>query len=105
MRFICANLADWIREHPDPKRFDIVLCLGIIHKLRDPAVPLAWAAASCSDLLCFRAPAKATNWVVQSKFSDKAVNVPKAMRAAGFADEGIVWGARKEGVQNWRRKR
>src|SRR3990167_5174494 len=58
VRFICAHLRDWIAEHQNPEHFDITLCLGIIHKLHDPAVPLRWAAQSTKDLLLFRGPGR-----------------------------------------------
>jgi SAM-dependent methyltransferase len=106
--FICAHLGDHIRRNPEPEQFDVVLCLGIIHKLQDPAVPLVWAAKAAKEMLCFRAPAKTERWgkdyLVKSKFGDKTVNVPKTMRDAGFVDEGTVAGVRGEGVQYWRRQ-
>lgn len=108
MEFICSHLGDYIVGNPDPQRFDIVLCLGIIHKLDDPNIPMVWAARAASDLLCFRAPAKVERWgqdyLVKSKFQDATCNVPKTMREQGFVDEGTVPGVRGEGVQYWRRK-
>jgi SAM-dependent methyltransferase len=108
MQFICAHLDEYAARHPTPARFDIVLCLGIIHKLPDPNVPLRWAALSAAHLLCFRAPAKTEKWgadyCVKSKHSDVQCNVPKTMREAGFMDEGTIAGTRGEGVQYWRRR-
>lgn len=108
--FICAHLNDHILAHPEPERFDIVLCLGIIHKLHDPNVPMLWAARSCRDLLCFRAPSKKGrmkngDYLIQSKFSTITCNVPKLMRGQGFVDEGTINGVRDEAVQYWRGKR
>lgn len=107
VRLICAHLGDHIRRNPVPEKFDIVLALGIIHKLHEPAVPLIWAAQAATDLLCFRAPAKTEkrggDYVVKSKFTDKHCNVPQTMREQGFKDEGIIAGVRGEGVQYWRR--
>lgn len=108
MEFICAHLGIHIRDNPDPEQFDIVLALGIIHKLDDPNIPLVWAARAAKGLLCFRAPAKVERWgadyYVKSKFKDFRCNVPQTMRAQGFVDEGIIPGVRGEGVQYWRRK-
>lgn len=107
VKLICANLSTWIELHPVPEQFDIVLCLGIIHKLPDPNVPMIWAARSARELLCFRAPAKTEkygpDYFVRSKHSHVQCNVPKTMREAGFVDEGTVAGVRGEGVQYWRR--
>lgn len=99
-----AHLAEWVEAHPQPEQFDIVLALGIIHKLDDPAVPLRFAARSAASLLCFRAPAKATGGVVRSKFTASTVSVPKEMTRLGFVDEGTFSGVRGEAVQYWRRK-
>ena len=104
MRFICAHLRDWIKAHPEPEQFDIVLALGIIHKLEDPAVPLRFAARSARSLLIFRAPAKATDGVVRAKHGDGACNVPQIMQEEGFVEERLIPGARGEAAQYWRRK-
>lgn len=109
MEFVCMHLGTWIGLYPTPQQFDIVLALGIIHKLDDPNVPLIWAARAARDLLCFRAPAKTekvgADYFVKSKFRDAQCNVPATMRKQGFEDEGIVNGVRGEAVQYWRRKR
>lgn len=108
VKLICAHIGDHIKRNPEPPRFDIVLALGIIHKLEDPNVPLRWAARAAGDLLCFRAPAKVRRWgedyLVKSKHSDRACNVQKLMRQESFENEGIVAGARGESVQYFRRK-
>lgn len=109
MVFVVADLRD-VTATPPTERYDIVLALGIIHKLHAPAVGLEWAADSASDLLCFRAPSTALrlpdgDYIVKAKHFDAAVNVPKAMRAKGFVDEGTVDGVRGEAVQYWRRTR
>lgn len=109
VRFICAHLQDHVGRHPMPAQFDIVLALGIIHKLEDPNVPMIWAARAAGDLLCFRAPAKTeksgNDYLIKSKFGTASCNVPKTMRAHGFTDEGTVNGVRGEAVQYWRRKK
>ena len=109
VRFITAHLGDYAARHPAPEQFDIVLALGIIHKLHDPSVAMAWAAKSCRDLLCFRAPAKKDkacngDYLVKSKFGNARCNVPATMRSLGFVDEGTHNGVRGESVQYWRRK-
>lgn len=109
VRLICAHLGDYIMANPQPDRFDIVLVLGIIHKLPDPAVPMAWAARATAELLCFRAPARkekaGADYSIKSKFSNASVNVPALMRAGGFIDDGVVAGVRGEAVQYFRRKK
>ncbi len=108
MRFIQAHLDHYVKERPEPEQFDIVLALGVIHKLHDPNVPLRFAARSARSLLCFRAPAKKEQgqngeYSIKSKFSDTRCNVPRVMREMGFVDEGTIDGVRGEAVQYWRR--
>ena len=108
VRFICAHLRDYILEHPEPEQFEIVLALGIIHKLHDPAVPLRWAAQSTKDLLLFRGPGreslKTWNGTIKSKHTGTACNVPEIMKSEGFAIEQVIDGVRGEAVHYYRRK-
>lgn len=104
VRFICAHLGDYIAAQPQPQQFDIVLALGIIHKLEDPAVPLRFAARSAKDLMLFRAPAKATDGVIRAKHSKVPCNVPLVMKEEGFQEEKLIAGVRGEAVQYWRRQ-
>lgn len=109
MEFEQAYLQDWIAAHEPPMVFDIVLALGIIHKLYDPAVPLRWAARSCGDLLLFRAPANAWDGWVTAKHKAKdspargRCHVPTVMTEEGFRFERKIPGARGEAVEYWRR--
>lgn len=109
VRLICAHLGEYIAKNPKPEQFDIVLALGIVHKLEDPNVPMKWAAAAAADLLCFRAPARkepeGADYTIKAKHGNLVCNVPKTMRQAGFVDEGTIRGVRGEAVQYWRRKR
>ena len=57
--------------------FDIVLCLGIAHKLHEPRPFVQWCARSCSDLLLFRAPAERWNGIFKSKFTSSVCDVPE----------------------------
>lgn len=104
MEFVQAYLQDYIPAHEPPELFDLVLALGVIHKIEDPAIPLRWAARACRDLLLFRAPANAWSGVVTAKHSKVTCHVPSVMGAEGFDLERHVQGARGEGVEYWRRK-
>lgn len=105
IEFVQAHLDEWAEAHPEPERFDIVLALGIIHKLHDPHVPLRFAARSCRSLLCFRAPAMATDGIIKSKHTARPCNVPKVLTFEGFTEEQLIPGVRGEAVQYWRRGR
>ena len=100
-----GDLARKERESGELRRYDIVLALGIIHKLDDPNIPMQFAADVCADLLLFRAPAKATNGNIKSKFTQNVCNVPKLMKASGFVEEALIPGVRGEAVQYWRRRK
>lgn len=102
--FIHAHLGDYIRSLESFPQYDIVLALGIIHKLHDPAIALRFAAASAKDLMLFRAPAKATGGIVKSKHTDATCDVPKIMTESGFVEEQLIEGVRGEAVQYWRRQ-
>ena len=104
MQFICAHLADYIKARESFPQYDIVLALGIIHKLEDPAVPLRFAAQSTRSLLVFRAPARKYDGLIKSKHSDIKCDVPKIMKAEGFIETALVAGVRGEAAQYWRRK-
>ena len=105
VRFIRAHLQNYMPAHEPPERFDIVLILGIIHKIEDPAVPLRFACRSCKDLLLFRAPASAWDGNVASKHTRVVCHVPTVMADEGFSLERHIPGARGEGVEYWRRNR
>ena len=107
MRFICSNLLTYILRlaGQKPQQFDLVLCLGVIHKMPDPSIPLRFAAQSARSLLVFRAPAAAIDGVVKSKYSGGKVNVPQVMREEGFVEEALIQGVRGEAAQYWRRAR
>lgn len=107
VEFVCAHLAEWAASHPKPERFDIVLALGVIHKLTRMEPALRWAALSCEDLFCFRSGAMGDGdyMVVNKRGSDK-INLPEIMRSCGFADEGrAMSGPKREIVHYWRRKK
>lgn len=110
MEFAQAYLQDWIPAHPEPEVFDIVLALGIIHKVYDPGEALRFACRSCRDLLLFRAPAHAWEGWVRAKHRapgavDKGkVHVPTAMAEEGFRFIRKIAGARGEAVEYWERR-
>jgi len=105
MRFICANLEDYMQRHEPPAQFDIVLCLGIAHKLRNPESVMRFSCRSARDLVCFRAPASAWDGWFRAKHGGERCHVPTIMAKQGFTLERHVAGKRGEGVEYWRRKR
>ena len=106
IRFENFHLQDWMTAHPEPEVYDVVLILGIVHKIDDPAWPIRWACRSCRNLLLFRGPADGNRkMIVTSKWGKAACHWPTEMAAQGFALERRIPGVRGEGVEYWRRKR
>lgn len=103
INFICAHIGDYIKTLERIPQYDIVLALGVIHKLPDPNVPLRFAAASAKNLLLFRAPAIKHGGKVKSKHGDAMCDVNAVMSEMGFVDEKTIQGVRGEAVQYWRR--
>ncbi len=109
MRFLCAHIESLAKQDKAAplEQFDIVLALGVIHKLRVLEPALRWAASKAKKLFVFRSAAmtdpKDADYFVYGKRSRNAVNLPKLMRDEGFRDEGKERSAREEFVHYWRR--
>lgn len=85
-------------------RFDIVLALGIAHKLPDPGEVLRYAARSCSDLLLLRSKPETDQGVIRAKQAPhRIVNGFQILQAEGFQLEQVRKSARGEAAQYWRR--
>lgn len=104
VQFVQAHLGDYIKARESFPQYDIVLALGIIHKLEDPAIPLRFAAQSARSLVVFRAPAKKYDGLIKSKHSDIKCDVPKIMKSEGFIETALIEGVRGEAAQYWRRR-
>lgn len=106
MRFRQADLqtfaaADTVRA------FDIVLCLGVAHKMRHPGELVRYAARACWGLVLVRmcARGEAKDGVLRSKhFSMNTCNVHEIMAEEGFRLEQVLPGPREETVHWWRRE-
>lgn len=89
------------------EQYDIVLSLGVCHKLIDPAVGVRFSARSSRNLVLFRMHAKseARNGILGSKFDRHVrVNTVSIMEEEGFARESVLAGPHDETVWWWRRK-
>lgn len=86
--------------------YDIVLALGVCHKLHDPATGVRFAARSSDDLVLIRmhARSEAKDGLLRSKFKKTVVcNTVEIMESEGFKREKILPGPREETVWWWRR--
>lgn len=104
VKLIQSELAEWIRNHPDPEKFDIVLALSIAHKLHDPGSLLRFAAQSAREMVVFRGPGKVgmfwDGWL-SAKFGDGKCHVPTVMQGEGFTEGKTLPSGRGEQVQYW----
>lgn len=87
--------------------YEIVLALGVAHKLPEPRVGIRYAAAASSDLVLVRMSrrmgSKRNAHVLQSKRGPGSCNVTDEMSAAGFRLEHIDLGPREETVHYYRK--
>lgn len=106
-----AELAGYIEQNPQPQQHDIVLALGIAHKLKEPEKCLRFAARSARELMVFRGPGKATpgrasmwdGWL-KAKFGEGKCHVPTLMAEEGFREGETYDSAHGERAQYWHRK-
>lgn len=95
------------KANPDtPADFDIVLALGIIHKMQFPERLLRFAARSARSLLLLRSGAGAINRIIRGKHhKENPCDSHAVMREEGFALEKVVDGpvGRDEPVEYWTR--
>lgn len=103
MTFVHANL-----NNPQPEySVDIVLALGVNHKLRFPEMGIRFAARSSRDLVLLRSGRGAVNGVIYGKYSRIPCDSHAVMRQEGFELEKVLDGppARaEEKVEYWRRR-
>lgn len=111
--FICAEMRAWIEKNPNPQQYDIVLALGIAHKLHQPGTLMTFSARSASEMVVFRGPGKINlswdGWL-KSKFGTSQAgvaipcHVPTVMTEQGFVEGETLPSCRGERVQYWHRK-
>lgn len=97
--FECADLNAWSTD----EKFDIVLMLAILHKLRDPTAALAGFIASARELVVMRLPPKKAPWmIVDSRSGNQPHNMMAAMTGHGWKLVDEKRGHFDEWVGMWR---
>ncbi len=105
----CAlKFKQWNIKKANPQRpldYDIVLALGIIHKLAFPEIGLRWAARSAKELLLLRSGRGSVEGIIKGKYSRNTCDSAAVMREEGFELEKTVDGppGRDEPCEYWRR--
>lgn len=87
------------------KQYDIVLALGVAHKLTEPVVGIQYAAASSRDLVVIRMSKGTVHGILRSKRYKGVCDVNAEMGKAGFTLERVTDGPREEPVHYYRRVR
>src|SRR5262245_50091188 len=109
MHFHCAGVQQYAEKEMASGRveqFDIVMALGICHKLHDPEIGVRFAARSCKDLLLFRMHARSEakdGWLRSKHRKHMVCNINEILPEEGFALEKILPGPREETTLWWRR--
>lgn len=104
VEIIQSELKAHIDSNPEPVKFDIVLALGIAHKLHDPGSCIAFAAKSAKELVVFRGPGKkGMYWdgTLKAKFGSGQCHVPTIFKEAGFREGETLDSAHGERAQYW----
>lgn len=87
--------------------YDIVLSLGVCHKLHEPGDGIRYSARSARELCLIRmcASGEAKDGILRSKHRrDNSCDVFAIMQAEGFVLQKIVHGPREETVLYYRRE-
>lgn len=110
MTFQNVGLMEWATyrmEMNDVEQFDIVLSLGVCHKLQDPGAGVRFSARSAKDLCLIRMPARSgqhEGFIRSKHFKNMTCNVHEIMGEEGFRLEKVLPGPKEETVLWWRRK-
>ena len=111
MSFHLASIAQFENEPiPNPfgvEQYDIVLALGVAHKLEHPRVAIEVAARYCKDLMLLRRGLRQVDGVVSSKHFNNKADTHAILRDNGFEMEKLVKGPAPffEAVEYWRRQK
>jgi hypothetical protein len=82
-------------------KYDIVLLLAIVHKLRNPEERLKQYAALATERVVIRLPIGSTGMIRSKNFPDETCNCAEVMQGVGFVLEQTLPGPRGELVQHW----
>jgi len=109
MKFIVSGLEELAAQQTaggEVWQYDIVLALGVTHKLQRPDVGVTFAARASRDLVLYRAKGGVRDGIVRSKhFKNNFCDAHAIMREHRFELERVVeGGGRGETVEYWRRK-
>lgn len=101
--WLCADLNEWPDAAPN-RRWDVVLMLAVLHKLRRPDVRLRTFARMAEDLVIVRLPPDTGPVIVDQRSGNVRFDTRPIMVTAGFKlDAEHKAGPRGEYMAYWRR--
>lgn len=106
VQFERVNLNDPIFAGSDIgpcKRYDIVLALAILHKLRQPQAAAEWAAGLTKSVLVIRLPRKSIGVIASKHWPEITCDLREVLPKHGLRLTRETPGAHGELVQHWRR--
>lgn len=81
-RFERADANDWVP--PDGQTYDVVLLLGVLHKLRDPSMAARRLAACARQAVVVRLPPAGGPVITDPRSGNEPHNIEQALALAGF---------------------
>jgi hypothetical protein len=92
--------------HRTVPQYDVVLALGVTHKLHDPGVGVRYCAAAAKELILYRSGRRAERGIITNKWNSKvSVDAWALMQELGWTLEKTLTGPHphREDVEYWRR--
>lgn len=79
-------------SHADGDRWDVVLMLAVLHKLREPGTTLRYVAQHQPGLIVVRLPPETAPVIVDSRSGNRPYNVQADLETHGYALEQVTRG-------------
>jgi trans-aconitate methyltransferase len=93
-----------VNDYVPVRRYDIVLLLGILHKLRDPSAVCRRFAAAARSMVVIRLPPVRAPFIVDPRSDNRPHDIEAVMDDAGFKRMSVGCGHFNEWVGTYRRK-
>ncbi len=93
LNVVLGNVEEWLPE----KSFDVVMLLGVLHKLRNPAEVLERMLKACTGCCVVRLPGAGWPVLTDERSGSKPIDLHRAMVEAGWRLEHRTAGPRVEG--------
>lgn len=103
-RYECSFFVADANEYSPARKYDIVLMLAVLHKLREPAKACERIAMQCTDLCVIRLGPDALERIVDERSNKVTQQIGEVMRGIGFEMERMTRGPFDEATFYYRRR-